>query len=216
MRKTTKMFRSIVTACSVIAVFTAFQTKLNATVITFERITNNAPNDIAIQLSAIVTSVDANHVKFEFHNTAIIQSSIAEIYFDDGGPDAPILLDSFTEILNHNTLFESNAIPANLPAWHTLTPVFSADFAAQAQIPSPQNGVNESTDHVGLVFKLILPNTFDEIITALENGPLRIGLHVQSIGLESQSDSFVSVPEPATIALLSLGALSLVRRKNNV
>ncbi|MBN1806251.1 MAG: PEP-CTERM sorting domain-containing protein [Sedimentisphaerales bacterium] len=204
--------RLVAAVCLLMAILSTEQ--LCAVTIPFERISNNAPSDIAGQLSAIVSSVDANHIKFEFHNSAIIASSIIDIYFDDGGPNPPGFLDSLSSIIDYGTLFGIGAEPANLPAGNNLTPDFSADFAVQSQNAPPTmitNGVDNLTDYVGLVFLLKPSITFDDVTDALDNQSLRLGLHVQAIGTES--DSFVSVPEPATICLLGLGILSLIPRK---
>jgi hypothetical protein len=238
--------KTAVAVCAVVvlsAVFlAAVQGEASADLIHFTRITSNAPANVADQLSADVSSVDATHVKFEFYNTAVIASSIADIYFDDGAADPSSLLDGITSIVDFGTLFGNGATPANLPAGNTLTPHSSADFSADSENQPPTlitNGVDQSTDNVALIFLLKPSKTLSDVLAALNNGTLRVGLHVQAIAGVSLdetdagvnggevpcdfSDSFVNrpgpggeIPEPGTLLLVGtglLGALGCIRRR---
>jgi hypothetical protein len=204
----------------------AVQGEAGADLIQFTRITSNAPDNVAVQLSADVSSVDATHVKFEFYNTAVIASSICDIYFDDGAAGPASLLDGITSIVDNGTLFGNGATPANLPAGNTLSPHFSADFSADSENQPPTlitNGVDQSTDNVALIFLLKDSKTFSDVLAGLSDGTLRVGLHVQAIGSGDDSDSFVGrpgfgeeVPEPGTLLLVGsglLGALGYISRR---
>jgi hypothetical protein len=220
-----KESRKLVAAGVAIALALTVQTSGVADVITFTRITNDAPVDVASQMWAILSSVDATHVQFEFHNLAVVPSSITDIYFDDGGMNGPSLLAGIMSIVDHGTLYEAGASPHSLPAGHGLDPIFLADFSAQSD-SSPggtlANGVNSSTDYVDLIFALNAPNTYGDVLAALDGGALRLGLHVQGISWmgDDASDSFVStevVPEPSTLLLAgtcALGFLGFIRRRS--
>jgi hypothetical protein len=79
------------------------------------------------------------------------------------------------------------------------------------------NGVNQLTDFVDLQFSLLPSITFNDVISALDNKSLRVGLHIQGIPITggTTSESFVSVsitqvPEPSTVILLGIGAIGLL------
>lgn len=56
--------------------------------------------------------------------------------------------------------------------------------------PAHHYGINPGEE----LFMWFFGVTYDNVITDLANGDLRIGLHVQGIGSEGQSDSFVNGP----------------------
>jgi hypothetical protein len=212
----------IIRAGFVSVILLAFAAHLQANFIPFTRITANAPDNLAVQFSATISSVDASHVQFSFFNTSAIASSITDIYFDDGGVNMPSILDNVSSIANHNTSYELGAQPANLPGGNSLTPAFTADFSGRSKNQPPTiitNGVNNLTDSVDFIFLLKTSKTFSDVVDGLNSGLLRIGLRVQGIPIldGTTSDSFInsgssSVPEPATIILLCLGGLLLIRK----
>ncbi len=160
---------------------------------------------------------DDNRVRFEFHNTSTIASStIGRIYFDG---------DSFAGIWDiesgSDVQFHQGATPGHLPAGNLLEPVFETNrsYSLAADNSIPHNGVN-SGEGVGVTFDMQSGLTYDNIISGLNDASLRIGLHVtglpdgsgESAINSTAGTSTMSVPEPATIAMLGLGSLILFCR----
>ena len=190
----------------------------------FARITSNATEDIASQLSLEVTDLGEldetgiNQVSFTFYNDGPVASSITNIYIDDGILDELVSISGSGDIVNfvHDSLS-----PENFPGGENLVPAFVPTISLSAGInPNPPvNGVNPG-ESVTVVYSLLDNLTYDDVIEALNQGlqgfdSLRIGLHVQAIGDGADSDSFVLVPLPATIVLgllgLGVGGLKLRR-----
>jgi hypothetical protein len=173
----------------------------------FYNIANNDPADAAIgeaQLFVDVSDEFADHVLFTFRNTGPEACAISEVYFDDG------TLLGMADIIDNppDVVFVQGASPPELPGANSIDPPFETtlDFLAESVPPPAHKGVNPG-EQVGILFDLQPAKTYQNVIDELYDGGLRIGLH--AIGFDSGgSESFVSVPEPATIALLGLGALA--------
>lgn len=94
-------------------------------------------------------------------------------------------------------------------------------FLADAEPPSPANGVNPG-EAVGIVFDLLDGKDFDAVIAALNQGftgpivsgeSLRIGIHVQNLGDRGDySDAFILTPEPGSLLLGSIGIGMVIAR----
>ena len=88
------------------------------------------------------------------------------------------------------------------------------DFGFKALPPPTDSGINEGEE---LVINLMDAN-LNEIIYAFNSGTIRIAMHVQSIGDDAISSSYVTrkvTPEPSTPMLLGLAAacMILLRRR---
>ncbi len=173
----------------------------------FYNITNNDPGDAAIgeaQLFVDVSDESADQMLFTLRNTGPEACAISEVYFDDG------MLLGIADIIDNppDVVFVQDASPSELPGANLLDPSFETtlDFLAESVPPPPHKGVNPG-EQVGILFDLQPAETYQNVIDELNDGGLRIGIHV--IGFCSGgSESFVTVPEPATIAVLGLGALA--------
>ncbi|MDT8281689.1 MAG: VPLPA-CTERM sorting domain-containing protein [Gammaproteobacteria bacterium] len=209
---------------SVLGFFCAssFAISVQAATLGFACITGNNTTDCAIgesQLTVDVSDTGSNTVLFNFFNTGSAQSTISEIYFDDGSLLAIASIDKTGKDANIGVSFSQYATPPDLPGGNTISPAFvvTAGFLADADDPAPKWGVNIG-ESVGITYTLQGTQTFADVINELTTGQLRIGLHV--INFESGgSESFVNnpVPVPAALWLFGSGLLALVgvvRRKH--
>jgi hypothetical protein len=176
-----------------------------ATMFGFERITNDADSNLAGQLLVDVTQ-NGNLVDFKFTNKVGIASSITDIYFDDG----TLLGISSIKDSGDGVAFKKPATPGELPSANTATPSFNttAGFSADSDSPVSQNGVDSAIEWVTITFSLINNKTYTDTLAAIKSGDLRMGLHVQAIGITGKSDSYVNTPNPVPLpgAVLLLGA----------
>lgn len=203
----------------------------------FDCITNNNAGDCTIgeaQLGVDVTSYGlgtgsggTDQVLFTFTNTGADQSTISEVYFDDGsllGLAGLIDMDDGVGG-DPNVDFTQGANPPDLPGGNNIDPAFqvTAGFLADADNPAPTWGVSPG-ESLGIIFDLQAGKAFADTIAALGDGSLRIGLHVINFA-SGGSESFVNnptetippVPVPAAAWLFGSGLLGLVgiaRRKS--
>ena len=154
----------------------------------------------------------AGTTSFKFHNqsnsTFLPDVSITDVYFDDG-----TLLDINSIENGAGVSYSQIATPGELPGANLLVPAFetTGQFSADADPPPASSGV-EPGEWVTIKFDLMGGGTLDDVIDELSDGTLRIGIKVQSFPGNS-SESAVNVPEPATVALLGIGALFMLKRK---
>jgi len=201
----------------------------------FYNITNN-PNlscDVAGQLSVEIYAngtvydddlgVDLNQVAFKFINAGPELSSICEIYFDDGSLLWRAAIDdSLAGVDFKQDYSNKDAVkPKNLPGANLVDPAFDAIemFSVEPIAPEPEWGVNPN-EWVIINYALAEGYGIQDVLDELSSSVLRIGIHVKAIACEpgdgnaeTYSDSFVNIPEPATLALLGLGSVVLLRRK---
>ena len=173
-------------------------------IITNNGIYYNSPN---LDLYVVVSDGETGQVDFTFYNESLVESSIARIYFDD---NSLLGIAGITD--GEGTSFSQPATPGNLPGGNTLEPPFvaSEEISFDGDSPSPHNGVNPG-EWLQITFD-INGGTFEAVIDELNTGALRIAAHIIALP-DGSSESAIAVPEPATICLLGLGALALLRKR---
>jgi hypothetical protein len=191
----------------------------------FGCITQNLAVDCAIgeaQLTVEVTDPGTNVVRFQFHNAGPAASSITDVYFDDAEDGALFRL---SLIFDQAPLvdFEPGATPRNLPGASQASPPFvtTDGFSADSESPVQPRGVNPG-ETLGILFALRSGASFQDVLAHLDDGSLRIGIHVQGFA-GGGSESFVSlpgpagpnVPEPGAAGLVALGLLALAARQRS-
>jgi hypothetical protein len=186
----------------------------------FTKITNNASEDLSGQLLVDVTDAGSsggfNLVSFRFTNDIGIASSITDVYWDDG-----TLLAIGTPAGSSGVSFSSPATPGNLPGANDASPPFQTtqQFSADSDSPVTENGVNSASEFLDVVFTIQAGLGFADTIAAINDGSLRMGMHVQAIGAQGESDGYVNNPQPvpapgaAILATMGLTIVSAVRRR---
>jgi hypothetical protein len=188
---------------------------VRADIYPFEIFTDNGNHeDYDLDLYVEVTDgglVDSvSLVDFTFYNDSELYSSIASIYFDDS------ILEEMVEIINGpGTEFNPLAVPSNIPTASWLDPAFETTdgFSLISAPARPRNGVDHIGEWVTVTFSIAEGSTFEDVISQLNDSILRVGIHIIGLGPEDGSESAVTVPEPATVCLLGLGSLALIRRR---
>jgi hypothetical protein len=182
----------------------------------FYKITDNPPMsvDIADQLFVEVSDAGSGNVSFLFTNKGTVDSTITLICFESLTTPFGSIVDSGDGV---NYTWDKN--PANLPGGNSILPKFNSSSFASAVPPPADNGIDPSE-----WLTLTLVGDFETVISALDSKSMRIGLHVQSIGQESKSDSFVNngrydiVPAPGAVLLAGIGTtlVGWLRRRQSI
>jgi len=184
----------------------------------FTPITSNGAASVAIgqaQMAVELNDLGGDQVLFTFTNAGPEPSSITDVYFDDG---ALFGLAAIQE--SAGVAFSQFASPADPPGGSTLVPPFvtTNGFSADSDPPAQSNGVNPG-EWVGIVFDLQSGQSFTDVVQNLDDGTLRIAIHVQ--GFENGcseafvNDGTVTVPAPGALLLSGIGTalIGYVRRR---
>jgi hypothetical protein len=158
----------------------------------------------------VVSNGQESIVDFTFYNASAIASSVARIYFDDGS-----LLDIATLTNGPGTNFsEKYPGPGNLPSGNLIDFVADREFTIGALNPPPQDGVNPAApdEWVRIRYNLVAGGDLASVIGELQSGELRVGIHIIGLPDGSSESAIMVVPEPATMLLLGLGALGLLKK----
>lgn len=168
---------------------------------------------IVNQFSLDVSNFGSNQVLFKLSNSGSTQSFIGDFYFDDNGLLANPNLTAGLPQNSGDVNFKVPNGKFNFPQGNKVS--FNADFGFRADSPgSEKQGID-----LGEMYAVVFDGSYNNVITALQNGNLRVGIHVQGIGGDGgPSDSFVNnptpVPTPALLpGLIGMGVAALRKRK---
>lgn len=144
------------------------------------------------------------------------QPTITNIYFEDSLDllSSPSII-TWTAVAPDNAVSYSATSGGNLPAGQNVG--FDSDYLFQTNPPPSKNGLDPG-ESLTVAFQSL--GTYSSLLGAINSGDLRIGLHVQEIGPQGTSASFVNVqavPEPGGALLLgAVGVILLVRRRRQL
>lgn len=160
----------------------------------------------------------SNEATFTFSNTGPEDSSITQVYFDDG---SYLSFDSLDDSAA-GVEFSQGASPPELPGGNNLLPAFMTTdgLSFGSDPPTQPNGVNPG-EWLAINFGV---DPFVNLQDQIASGALRIGIHVQGFG-NGGSEAFIlggpvditntSIPAPGSVVLAGIGIalIGLMRRQ---
>jgi hypothetical protein len=178
-----------------------------AVTLSFDCITNNSATDCGIatsQLSVGLVAVGSTQASLTITNDGPLASVYARVLVDG------TVLSAVDAITNAPPGVVFAAVsPGVLPGGNGNPINFTADLEVAANNPMPQRGVGPG-ESLGITFSIASGFDFQDVLDALADGSLRIGMHVQAFASGgSESVLNTPVPEAHTLALLALGLTGL-------
>lgn len=204
--------RGVMKTCYILVVFlvcTLGAGSAFATLYQFEIFTDNGNfnDDPGMNIYMDVTN-GGSVAEFTFYNNSTVQTSVTNIYFDDG----PMIGAAMNIVNGSGTNFAEDG-PTNLPGGNMIGFDADREFNIGAEPAPPSNGINNIGPDEWATVELILDGfTLLDVLTALDSGTLRVGIHIQDF-TDGSSESAVNIPEPATILMLGLGGLALRKKR---
>lgn len=183
----------------------------------FQKLTGNESVNVASQLLADISDAGGGKVNFKFSNQTGTSSSITGVYFDLGD-----ILSGISGLSGSSGVdFRVGGPPAN-PASSSLNPLFKTSARATTKTPKVSYGVNTSSEYLNVTLSLKGGKDYQDLIDALNEGSLHIGLQVQTslkdgdlyVNLPNQGRPVVPSPDAAILGVLGLGWVGFLRRPN--
>jgi hypothetical protein len=186
----------------------------SAVSLSFIRVTENSPTDIADDLSLNVISGGPTSAIFTFSKGILYSGFITQIYVED--ESSLFSLFEFSVALSSPDVAYASPAPPGPPGVNP----FDTSFSAAPNNPQPTNGISAG-EHGSFIATYAGPTTFADVETALATGTLRVALHAQGLPGGDKSDSFLAIPggpdpplpEPGVAFLGGLAILFIYLRR---
>jgi len=174
-------------------------TTTNAATIIFDIFEGAGGN--GVKITATISDAPNNGVEIMLRNDSTISAVVTSFAFDAGNT---IIMQPITSA----DWAVSNAI--KIPGANNIN--FDTTFGFKALPPPTRSGINEGEE----LMIVLLDADLNELVQAMNSGTFRIAMHVQGIGDDAISSSYVTkvTPEPSVAMMLGLaGACMVLLRK---